>query len=251
MQKLKKLKCLALVFVLTAGVQSAVAAVPQRDTGAKSSDFMKLLNAPLSEAARAIYGHGPEGYQALRRMSFEEAYPMATRWKAFMVMVRIGGKKSFPEIRQALLSRDWFMRSAGLQALANVDKKRAAKAARKLFRSDKAMMVRAKAVDVLRASPSRKVRKMLWSRLYAKENYYRNQGLWIRKHIVQYLVDHGKKSDLKGFLKIFNSKKLEDSELKALAFPALERLMRKAPSASLSTPAKVAFWHSELKTKVR
>ena len=216
-----------------------------------SDSIVALLKGPMQEVLKNIYKKGPEAYKKLRNISFSDQYPVGTRWKAFMALSQVGGKGSLPEIDQALTSKDWFMRNAGLLALEKIHFLKAVGRAKDMFVNDKALLVRAKALEVLQSTPNKKVRKLLWKELYSDKNYYRGKGLWIRKRIAQFLADYGEKSDLKPFLELVESEDMEDREIKPLIFPAIERLLGQASKKNLSAEGKVAYWTQRLKKALR
>ena len=165
------------------------------------------------------------------------------RWKAFMVMVKIGKEKSLPEVKKALQSREWFMRSAGLLALESLDSKASVVWAKKLFLKDKAMMVRAQAIDILRNNPSKELRSLMWKKLYSKENYHRKKSLWIRKKILSFLADYGDTSELQRFKKTLYDR---DPRLHSVAMNGLERITGKKAAPGLTAKAQLAFWKKQL-----
>ena len=220
---------------------ASAAAIPNSTTS--SNQVLKALQAPHQYAVQEIYSLGPKGYKELYRISFSQNYSMPLRWKAFMVMTGIGRGKSLPEIKKVLKAKEWFMRSAGLLALEKVDQKQAVQWAKRMFRKDKAMMVRAKAIDVLRNNPSASVRKMLWKKLYSRENYHRQKSLWIRKQILSYLIDYADQKDLKKIKKTLYDR---DPRLHKVAMSGLEKLTGKKPGEQLTEQAKLSFWKKNL-----
>ena len=216
-----------------------------------SEKIIGLLEGPFQVAIDRLYKTGPTAYKDLRKISFSDQYSVKLRWKAFMALTRIGGRDSLPEIEQALKSNDWFMRNAGLLALEQVHFMKAARRAKKIFVQDKALLVRSKAIEVLRNSPTRKTRQLMWRELYADKNYYRGKSLWIRNHIARFLADYGKKSDLKSFLELLQSDDLEDRDLKPLVLPAVERLLGIREKKNMGREARVAFWTQRLRKVLR
>ena len=78
--------------------------------------IFESLRLPHELAVQSIRQMPEMGLASLKEVAFSKHWPLKTRWKSFMVMTEIQGKKSVPEIKRALQSSTWFMRSAGLTA---------------------------------------------------------------------------------------------------------------------------------------
>ncbi|MDZ4678465.1 MAG: HEAT repeat domain-containing protein [Oligoflexia bacterium] len=166
---------------------------------------------------------GPEVYKELRKLTFDESRTLGIRWQAFMAMVRLGEKEAIPEVKEALNSSDWFLRDAAIRVLPALDKEVAYKAAIKGL-DDSALVVRTTAVDTLGRLGKKECADKLWTALYSKDNYIRNQSLWIRKHIVSALADLALPGSEAKFIKVLDD---SDSTLFAPAIAGLERLTGK------------------------
>jgi HEAT repeat protein len=178
------------------------------------------LNLPLESRLQALRRQGPEGYRSLVQLMMDEKTPMEIRWRAVTAIGRIGGKESRPELERALGSKDWFMRNAGLIAMAGVDRGEAARWAKRLL-SDKALIVRAAAVDTLAGLGDKSGADLLWEKLYSKENFKGKQSLFIRRKIVETLGQlEGKGREAK-FIEILGDR---DEDLHMAAIAALERI---------------------------
>ncbi|MCB0377724.1 MAG: hypothetical protein KDD33_04465 [Bdellovibrionales bacterium] len=212
-----------------------LSAIPNRK---QSIDpLLKKLSAPHKIAVSEIYKMGPTAYKKLYKMSFDDSQPMKMRWKAFMVMTSIGGKKSLPEIDRALENKAWFMRSAGLLALENVDQGQARKRARQVLQQDPAMLVRVNAVDILAKDPSKSSRSALWKGLDDELNFHRKRSLWIREHIAKSLAEDPTKRELLSWKRMLHS---EDHQLQIHASKALSQL---AGKKDIEDPKKqLAYW---------
>lgn len=180
------------------------------------------LDLPLNNRMAVLLSQGPQGYRNLRTLMFDNRAPMETRWRAVIAAGLIGKRESRPEIERALRSSDWYMRNAGLVAMADIDRSSGILWARKLL-SDKAMVVRSAAVGQLADLRDFDSKDLLWQKLYAKENFRGTQSLFIRRRIVEALGLLRQPGDQKRFVEILSDK---DVTLHPLAIEALELLTR-------------------------
>lgn len=215
----------------------AFSAIPSKKT---NSEFEKALSAPLKIAVSEIYKMGPTAYRELNNIAFDATQSMNVRWKSFMVMTTIGGDKSLPEIDKALRDSVWFMRSAGLLAMQKVDRDKAINWARHLFKNDPALLVRLKATDVLRTVPDDTTKDLFWEKLYSKDNFHRDESLWIRDKIAAHLADYPRKQDFTKW-----KKALFDGDLKVQnqAVRAIEKITGQAKEGD--EVSRVSFWQSK------
>jgi len=185
------------------------------------------IEAILQKSGTAKYNElrslGARAYFDLKVIAFTEAKDMKVRWRALMAMARLGERQSLPEMKQALKSKQWFMRDAALKVLPAIDSGEGAKAALGAL-DDSALVVRTTAVDSLHKLRKSEVSPKLWSMLYNKENYMKKQSLWIRRHIVEALADIAPKGSEAQFIKVFDD---ADSTLYEPAIKGLERLTGK------------------------
>lgn len=219
------LKCALLIAALISVVQ-AEAAIPKSSAPQTSSKpalekaTQEALALPLNERIELLTDQGPDGYRNLVKIMFTPAMKMETRWRAVMAVGRIGGAESRKELERALRSPEWYMRNAGLVALANIDRKAALDWARRLS-SDKALVVRAAAVETMVELHASESTSLLWQKLYAKENFRHQQSLFIRRRIVEALAMLEKSGSEAKFVAILADK---DPTLHPHAIRALERM---------------------------
>lgn len=167
--------------------------------------------------------YGPSVYFELRTLAFDATQRLNLRWQAFMSMVRLAEKESLPEVNRALRSGDWFLRDAAIRVLPLLDKKRAHQAAMQGL-TDSALVVRTTSVDALKDLKSSESATQLWNALYAKNNFIKNQSLWIRRHIVEALAVISPLGTEEKFVKVLDD---NDSTLFGPAISGLERLTGK------------------------
>lgn len=229
MTKLQTLAVLALGFgvanFFSIQVEAAIPKTPLHHevSSIKTSDTGEALRLPLGERLSALQMQGPQGYRNLRQIMFDEKQGMEARWRSVIAAGMIGGTESKPELEQALKSREWFMRNAGLLAMVKADRAAAIKWARILL-SDKAMVVRAAAVDVLGDLKDPSSLNLLWTKLNAKENFKGKQSLFIRRRIIETLAAQEVQGREAKFVSVLAD---QDESLHAPAIQALERLTAK------------------------
>ena len=155
-----------------------------------------LFSAPIPQDLRSALAQerlyelkkmGPDGYKQLHQISTSENEPIDQRWKALLAMAKIGGKESLQELEKHLTSPTWYMRSAGLFGMSLVDAKKAQQKAKQLMKTDRALLVRAAALQVL--SQDKKLdREFLWQELHNPLNFHNGKSLSLRASIVQLLA---------------------------------------------------------------
>jgi hypothetical protein len=225
--------------------KSVNAAIP-RDAASRASSTYEALRLPLGERMSALQLQGPQGYRNLRELMFDGKQSMETRWRAVTAAGLLGGKESRPELERALRAPEWFMRNAGLIAITNVDRGWALNWSRKLL-SDKALVVRAAAVDALAELQDRASIALLWKKLDAKENFKGKQSLFIRRRIVETLAQLEGAGHEAKFIAVLSDR---DESLHGPAIRALERITQKTMGEPQEPVAfKKAHWQRWWKEK--
>ena len=206
------------------------------------SHILSTLNHSHEQAVQKVRRQGRRSLEQLRTIAFDQATPMKTRWKSFMVFTEVLGKESLPEIKKALLSKTWYMRSAGLTAMNSLDSHAARKWAYQKLGKDKALMVRMKALEILQNSMDTKVTELFWNKLYAKDSFHMNKSLWIREDLAKLLLKKPRKKDLAKWVKLLHG---EDLKLQGIASQALAKLNKVDPLSK-----KVSYWQERFPQKV-
>ncbi len=209
------------------------------------------LTMPLANRLEALEQQGEQGYRNLVAIMFDDSVPMAIRWRAVTLVGRIGRRQSFPELERALIHQDWFMRNAGLVALAHIDRSRAIAWARKLI-SDRALVVRAAAVQTLGDLRDTASIPLLWQKLNAKENFHNNQSLFVRRRIVEALTILQRSGDEGKFVSLLTDR---DQSLHPLAIMALENITRSSLGTSkdplaLKRERWQSWWRDQTQAKM-
>ena len=219
------------LLILPVGVQGAIS---KKDTSIES-----VLAQKTSDKFAKLKDMGPRVYGDLKQIAFNEERAMGVRWQAFMAMAKLGEKEAMPEINQALNSHEWFLKNAALKVIVLFDEQKAYDAAMKSL-DDSALVVRSQAVRTLAKVKNENCAQKLWKQLYSKENYLKNQSLWIRKDIVDLLADVSPKGSEEQFIKVLND---SDSTLFAPAIKGLERLTgMKLGNAEMPAVYKRYLW---------
>lgn len=112
-----------------------------------------------------------------------------TQWKKYHDSVLKNPVKAQTLATQALRSKDWYMREAGLKTLVAVNPSQAKKEARLILEKDPAMLVRASAVTALKILKDIESEDVLWKSLEDPRNFRKDQSLWIRPQIMATLIE--------------------------------------------------------------
>ncbi len=193
----------------------------------------RLARENLSQWGTGVYG-------PLRTLAFDEKIPMRTRWKSFMLYTQLAGAKSLPIINQASDHKDWFMRSAALTALERVNISMARRRAFDKLNKDPALMVRAKALDILQSQFGEDVVELFWKKLHSADSFHNNKSLWIRKNLAVSLVKNPRKRDTQRWIRLLHG---PDGELQQVAALALSKINNHS-SSNKDANKDVSFWKS-------
>lgn len=244
-------KGFVLYLLFFSGALFSVSSLAVPRSSSLTSGSKEMISHWLQQSSKGsfqkIVQAGPEGYRTLVDLSFSSSTSASLRWQAFLTLVRIGGRKSLPEVEKALQSSDWFMRSAALVALQKVKFSRAVPEAKKVFVKDASLLVRAQALEVLTLSADPELFSVFWDQLWSQKNFYRGRGLWIREKIAAALGESAQTSDLKKISRLLSSSRPEDQSLKPHVISGLRRLLGSLDQELVSENERVAFWQSHLK----
>jgi hypothetical protein len=155
---------------------------------------------------------------ALKKVAFNRDSDLQVRWRALVLAARLLGPEMRSDIKNAAKSSDWFMRSASMMAANELSIDEAAILARKLI-SDKALVVRSAAVDILGASGDLVDRQILWKIIRDPINVRKGQSLWIRSQALQILARKPLRHEIANFILLLNE---SDLELQAISIHGLE-----------------------------
>lgn len=161
--------------------------------------------------------------ELLNEIAFNKGQSISMRWRALTSMGMIEGKKAQPHIEKAVRSEQWYMKNAGIVAMAHANKNSAVEWAKRLL-TDRALLVRTAAVQTLKKLKATSSESDLWKSLYAKQNYKRGQSLWVRRHIVETLAEIAQPGRESNFIQVLKD---PDRSLVKPAIQGLERITNK------------------------
>ena len=148
---------------------------------------------------------------------------MPIRWKALTSLPHLYPKRSLPLVLKALNSSVWFLRNAGLIAMESLNTNESLKWAGH-FLNDPSLIVRTAAVDLIKKHKARRYKFQLLQKLNAPDSFYKNQSLWIRRHITEALADFCEPGEEEFFISLLKD---SDKSLHPFAVSALEKLTGK------------------------
>jgi HEAT repeat protein len=168
-------------------------------------------------------GASVEGFKDYIQMAQNESLDMNSRWSALMKSATVAEGSDIDAIRRFSESKEWYLRNASLVALNKVDPQMAEVEALKLL-SDKALVVRSAAVEIVSRHLTLKNKSILVGEMDKGYNFNRSSSLWIRKQILEKLADVATESDQPLFVKsLFDN----DKKISELAANTLERITGK------------------------
>jgi len=145
---------------------------------------------------------------------------MNLRWKALLSAADIASADQFKQIKNFVLSKDWYMRNAAIIALAKINSAEALIEAKKLLQ-DKALVVRSAAVEIVAQNLTQEHKKVLAAELQKSYNFHKKSSLWIRKQIIEKLSSSADIQDLDIFVKnLFDA----DKEVSLISAKTLEKI---------------------------
>lgn len=159
----------------------------------------------------------------LEKIIFTDGQTFQYRWMAFATLAKLKPQKLVFE--KALKSNEWFLRDVALKASVELFPKLAVDWNRSAL-DDVAMVVRTTAVKNLKKLQDTASIDALWGELYAKRNFRKSQGLWIRKHILDAIVSF--LPDIENNKELWETRliqivKIEDDSLQPYAFSFLKQ----------------------------
>ncbi len=149
-----------------------------------------------------------------------QALPMAQRWDALIKSAEAADGKQIQQVLEFAKSKDWYMRNALLVALDKMGTDLVYDKAKVLV-SDKALVVRSAAVDILTRLESQEVRDLLAKELNRNYNFVGKKSLWIRAQIMKNLVKKPYQSEREYFAKLLFD---NDPEISLMSMQALEKI---------------------------
>jgi HEAT repeat protein len=178
------------------------------------------LRLPMDNRMQTLKKRGHRAFSTLRFLSFDETQSLQVRWRSITALSKLFPDEAKADLERALNSSLWFMRNAALLGSVYMDKSVALKWAEQAL-SDRALVVRTAAVQVIEKLGVGILRARLWEELYKPHNFRLGQGLWVRKYIVRTLAKDPQKKEWPRFLRLL---KEDEKPLYPFAIQALHKV---------------------------
>jgi hypothetical protein len=137
---------------------------------------------------------------------------MNARWSSLISSADLATSDDMLEIQKFTQSKEWYLRNAALLALRKINYNAAEIEARKLL-SDKALVVRSAAVEIIAERMSDDNKRMLVEEIDKGYNFNKSSSLWIRKQILEKVAKVATERDRALFVKNLFDKDKRISEL--------------------------------------
>ncbi len=193
---------------------------------ADNRNIKMILNLPLENRKEALSRYPADVFVVLQRLVFSNKEKMPIRWKALTSLARLYPERSRRTVLKALNHPLWFLRNAGLIAMESIHTKESLRWAGR-FLNDPSLIVRTAAVKLIQKHKARQYKFQLLEKLNAPDSFYKNQSLWIRRHIVSALSDFCDPGEEQLFISLLKD---PDKTLHPFAVSALEKLKALPPS---------------------
>jgi hypothetical protein len=171
------------------------------------------VKAALPEAER-------NNFAAQYRLANNKALPMSSRWKALLLAAEAANGSQIQKIISFSKDKDWFMRNATLVALDKMGTDIVYDKATELI-SDKSLVVRSAAADILIRLNSTSVRKIFSEELTKKYNFNGKSSLWIRPQMLRHLAEKPLIQEKSFFTQLLHDK---DPQMALISIEALQKL---------------------------
>jgi len=170
-----------------------------------------------------------------------QALPMTQRWDAVIKATELADAKQLQQVLDLSKNKDWFVRNAMLVALDKMGTDLVYDKAETLV-SDKALVVRSAAVEILSRLNNRKTRDILAKELTKNYNFIGKKSLWIRGQIMKGLVKNPYSSEKEYFAKLLFD---QDEEISNMSTIALEKITK----IKFDGDQKLSSWRKLAKEK--
>ncbi len=146
--------------------------------------------------------------------------PMSSRWKALLQASEIAEGDQLAKVMAFSKDKDWFMRNALLVALDKMGTDIVYDRAKELL-TDKSLVVRSAAADILIRLNNTDVRRIFSEELSKKYNFNGSASLWIRPQMLKHLAENPSAEERGFFVQILHEK---DQQMASISTQALEKL---------------------------
>lgn len=159
-------------------------------------------------------------FDAQYKLASNATLPMSARWKALLAATEVADGHQIQKIVAFSKDKDWYMRNATLVALEKIGTDIVYDQA-KILISDKALVVRSAAAEILIKLNNRDVRRIFSEEISKKYNFNGKSSLWIRPQMMKFLVEKPTSEEKSFFVKyLFEN----DTEVAMLSTEALQKL---------------------------
>ena len=159
-------------------------------------------------------------FKSLKKTFFAHSNELEKSWHIVLLMGKVYPQASKSFLQSLIKHKKWYVRSAALNSLAQFHKKEALESA-KILLKDPALMVRAAGVKIIKDLKGFDLNKELWTAFDSKNNFRNGKSLWIRKLILETLVDFKRPSNAVRFVKVLKG---VDHDLHKTAVSGLEKI---------------------------
>ncbi len=177
------------------------------------------LTLPLKNRNEVLSNLGKGSFNELKAIASDKKKDMNLRWRAIVSLGMLYPLDAKSDLGTWVHSKKWFVRNASVIALSHGDHNFLISKLKVLI-NDPSLVVRTSVVQVIDKLKLTSLKPILWKKLYAKENYRKNESLWIRKHIVRALSHMAHKREAQKFIRVLTDK---DESLLPYALKALNR----------------------------
>jgi hypothetical protein len=182
-----------------------------------------------------------EGFQEHILKASNQKLSMSQRWAALLQATDLARGNQLDEVKKFSQHSEWYLRNATLVALNKVDHSAAISTAKELI-SDKALVVRSAAVEVLAQRMSSENKAILIKELDKNYNFHKKSSLWIRPQILGKVADVAVQGDRNLFAQhLFDT----DKQVSEVCARALEKLT----GEKLNNKRFVENWREFVKEK--
>ncbi|MBC7753770.1 MAG: hypothetical protein H7Z71_06000 [Moraxellaceae bacterium] len=184
--------------------------------------FQLILTSNLKAAVATGNGVESTTFISEYKKAANVALPMSQRWAALQKASAQASGDEFFKVMAFGDDKDWFMRNASLVALDKSGSDMVYDQAKKLM-TDKALVVRSAAADILMRLNNDAVKKIFSAELEKKYNFNGRNSLWIRKQMMTHLIKNPTITERDFYVRYLND---QDPEIAVLSTRALEKITR-------------------------
>jgi HEAT repeats len=182
--------------------------------------FITCVSLIIQSATAAIPQNNEDTFETQYKIAKQSSLPMSVRWKALLSAAEVANGDQFPKLLTFAKDKDWYMRNALLVALEKIDSDLVYDKAKDLL-SDKALVVRSAAIEILSKTNDREIRQLFSKEMSKNYNFNGKSSLWVRAQMMKYLVEKPDEGEMGYFVQLIHDK---DPKVAQLSMQALEKL---------------------------